>query len=346
MRYSVRWTTLALAALCVLLGGLLPAQAQTISIDGVFFDWDPAFQIDLGEYEELTYEEGDPNTPDPANTSYWVDLDIKDLYALVEDDHLYLRVSLNDAANIFNTASDTAYHGGGQLVAYFDVDNDSATGLTWDWWGSGYDVYVQVYPASEGGRYAIYEHTQEGHGWSWIAHEDTTAAHAVWNASGNDVEIAIPLSYLRNPLFIDGSALGDTLALAVMGSEPEGPWRADVAPNLEASAGLPLRIGDTGTAVEEGPATEMPTGFELLGNYPNPFNPATTIRFALGEPSRVQVRVFDLLGRQVAMLVDGQVLGAGVHDVRFEAADRSSGLYLYRVETTYGVRTGTMMLLK
>ena len=93
----------------------------------------------------------------------------------------------------------------------------------------------------------------------------------------------------------------------------------------------------------------IPAAYALEGNYPNPFNPATTIRYALPEASAVRLEVFDVLGRRVALLVDG-VQAAGTHAARFEASRLASGLYLYRLEAEGAAarfaETGRMMLAK
>jgi len=73
-----------------------------------------------------------------------------------------------------------------------------------------------------------------------------------------------------------------------------------------------------------------PSSFELLQNYPNPFNPATTIEYQLPAESKVSVRVFDLLGREVARLVDGQQ-EAGSHRITWNAGRQSSGMYVYEL---------------
>lgn len=65
-------------------------------------------------------------------------------------------------------------------------------------------------------------------------------------------------------------------------------------------------------------------------NYPNPFNPTTTISYALPSHANVTVRVFDMLGRQVAELVNESV-SAGQHSVEFDASQHASGLYFYRL---------------
>ncbi|WP_456424779.1 T9SS type A sorting domain-containing protein [Rhodocaloribacter sp.] len=83
----------------------------------------------------------------------------------------------------------------------------------------------------------------------------------------------------------------------------------------------------------------------LLGNYPEPFNPSTTISFALPEVAYVRLEVFDITGRRVAVLVDGE-RPAGQYAARFDASRLASGLYLYRLRAGGMVQSKTMMLLK
>ena len=92
--------------------------------------------------------------------------------------------------------------------------------------------------------------------------------------------------------------------------------------------------------------TEVPQRYSLDQNYPNPFNPNTTIRFALSQPDAVRLTVYDLLGREVATLVNGEQLTAGTHEFSFDASELASGLYMYRLETNAFTQTRQMMLLK
>lgn len=79
-----------------------------------------------------------------------------------------------------------------------------------------------------------------------------------------------------------------------------------------------------------------PRSFTLSQNYPNPFNPTTTIEFELFEPSFVTLKVYDVLGREVATLIDDVELGEGNHDVEFDASTLASGVYLYRITAADG----------
>ncbi|WP_457651477.1 T9SS type A sorting domain-containing protein [Rhodocaloribacter sp.] len=88
-----------------------------------------------------------------------------------------------------------------------------------------------------------------------------------------------------------------------------------------------------------------PATFRLEANYPNPFNPATRIPYALPAAGPVRLTVHDALGREVARLVDG-LQPAGMHAVTFDAGDLPSGLYLYRLQSGAFVETRAMVLLK
>ena len=89
----------------------------------------------------------------------------------------------------------------------------------------------------------------------------------------------------------------------------------------------------------------LPGAFALDQNYPNPFNPVTTIRYELPKASRVALRVYDLLGRLVTTLVDGE-LPAGVHLAHLNAGDLPSGVYFYRLESASFTTTKKLVVMK
>ncbi|MFH1734821.1 MAG: DUF362 domain-containing protein, partial [bacterium] len=84
---------------------------------------------------------------------------------------------------------------------------------------------------------------------------------------------------------------------------------------------------------------------ELHGNYPNPFNPTTTIRFELKRDSQVQLSVHNLTGRKVADLVN-ESHRAGIYEVPFNASHLSSGNYIYQLKTNTHISSGLMTLVK
>lgn len=103
------------------------------------------------------------------------------------------------------------------------------------------------------------------------------------------------------------------------------------------------------TSIDEPDVESHPSRIELIGNWPNPFNPSTEIEFRLGTQDlasvQVNLRIFDLLGREVATLVDG-IMPAGEHRVTFDANGLSSGIYMIRLEANGEVITSRMTLLK
>ncbi len=99
------------------------------------------------------------------------------------------------------------------------------------------------------------------------------------------------------------------------------------------------------TVGTENTFTGIPAEYNLLQNYPNPFNPATTITFDLPEQSRVSLTVYNILGEQVASLVD-EVREAGRHQAVFDASGFSSGIYFYRLSTDSYTETRKMLLIK
>lgn len=104
---------------------------------------------------------------------------------------------------------------------------------------------------------------------------------------------------------------------------------------------------DTQRAVPvEETAMNTPEHFKLKQNYPNPFNPTTTIGYDLPANSRVTLKVYDLLGREVVTLVNNRRQTAGQHRISFDASSLASGMYIYRLESSSFTATRKMMLVK
>ncbi|KAB2845854.1 MAG: T9SS type A sorting domain-containing protein, partial [Ignavibacterium sp.] len=89
----------------------------------------------------------------------------------------------------------------------------------------------------------------------------------------------------------------------------------------------------------------MLSDFSLFQNYPNPFNPSTTILYEIPEIQHITIRVFDLLGKEVATLVDEEK-HAGKYSVDFDGRNLSTGMYIYKIQAGSFTQTKKMILLK
>ena len=104
--------------------------------------------------------------------------------------------------------------------------------------------------------------------------------------------------------------------------------------------------------VKDKPQTELPLEYSLSQNYPNPYNPSTTIKYSIplrntrfASPMNVTLKIYDILGREVETLVN-QNIKAGNHEVKFDANSLSSGVYYYQLNSGSFVETKKMILLK
>jgi hypothetical protein len=105
---------------------------------------------------------------------------------------------------------------------------------------------------------------------------------------------------------------------------PEGSSRSLIGAKIDGmSFGL---IDDV-----DAPSPKVPVSFDLLSNFPNPFNPSTTITYRLPVRCLVDLKVFDVLGREIAALVQGWE-DAGIHSVPWDASHCASGTYFYRLQ--------------
>jgi hypothetical protein len=130
---------------------------------------------------------------------------------------------------------------------------------------------------------------------------------------------------------------GNVTAVA---AEPEGMVYLSTE-----SGGLTV-IDPTMVATDLAFDVEIPEEYHLDAAYPNPFNPQTTIKYGLPVTGPVQLVVYDMLGRQVATLVDEVQQAAGTYRVTFDAGRLSSGVYLYRIEAGGYSHTRTLTLVK
>ncbi len=140
-------------------------------------------------------------------------------------------------------------------------------------------------------------------------------------------------------LTVDSEAFTVTITAAARESVSEAWDVANVEPWQAIGA---LREEPTAAANREG---GLPTEVVLVGAYPNPFSRQATVGFALPEAQRVTVKVYDVLGREVARLVDGEI-EAGRHEAVLDGASLPSGVYLVRLVTATGTQTERLTLVR
>ncbi len=174
-----------------------------------------------------------------------------------------------------------------------------------------------------------------------------TGSLAAWRQSSNpmtqyycyaDWPLPIDLSYTDTDLLtagLNGFPLGDLNWFPTQYAS----WKAQEATEL-AQIQQVLAVG-TGVTTKQGP----PQKFELLQNYPNPFNPTTRISYTIARAANVTLKVYNMLGQEVATLVDG-FQAANTYEVNFNASHLASGVYIYELRSGSNVASGKMVLMK
>ncbi|MCH7772904.1 MAG: T9SS type A sorting domain-containing protein [Bacteroidetes bacterium] len=108
--------------------------------------------------------------------------------------------------------------------------------------------------------------------------------------------------------------------------------------------GLMLKT-TSGGVTDVADENNLPFDFSLVQNYPNPFNPSTSIQYAVSSRQFVSLKVYDVLGNEVATLVNEEK-PAGSYKVEFDGTDLTSGIYFYRIEAGSFIETKKMILIK
>ncbi|MGE5438485.1 MAG: SdrD B-like domain-containing protein [Bacteroidota bacterium] len=152
------------------------------------------------------------------------------------------------------------------------------------------------------------------------------------------LKILVPDGYKIGKASPEGGAKGVTSDFGTNGQSS----CFDVADGTT-SIGKPVALVLSTTGIKRG--AEIPTEFTLQQNYPNPFNPSTTIEFAVPAAGQYTLRVFNMLGQEVATLLDRE-LPVGYHMVVFDASGLTSGMYIYRLSGNNVVMIKKMMLSK
>ncbi|MCX6142655.1 MAG: T9SS type A sorting domain-containing protein [Ignavibacteriales bacterium] len=242
-----------------------------------------------------------------------------------------------------------------KVVSYFTtIDNEDPTRYTE--FGTWSYSNAQAYGATS--RYAPL-----GPG-SYARYTTTLAKSGVY-----DIQVIVPKTVnastrARYVLAVSGARIDSTIVDQNVGS---GGWVTLLTASLPKLKSIDVTVSDVSVApgsgfvlradalkfmlrqeatlVEKGVRTSVPESFQLEQNHPNPFNPSTVVEYAIPHASYVTVRVYDVLGRRVAVLFEGMA-APGWYTVSFQAFNLPSGPYLCRLESGGFVQTRKMLLLK
>jgi hypothetical protein len=108
---------------------------------------------------------------------------------------------------------------------------------------------------------------------------------------------------------------------------------------------MTITSGDFRLTAQAEEIIKLPTEFTLDQNYPNPFNPSTVIKYSLPEASDVVLGIYDILGREIKILVN-EIKQPGYYEINFDAGNLPSGVYIYRLETKNFTKSQKMVLVK
>ncbi len=205
-----------------------------------------------------------------------------------------------------------------------------------------YDVYVNNASGASQNFDAWLESSYQGGPGSLLVMRSFTNYLPGWTINRPNMYYPIPSAY----------AAGSYTFWGKVGTYPGDVWDSDSFPFTK--LGTDSREDFVPFALDNMPnpfdkiikgSDALVTDFGLLGAYPNPFNPTTTIKYAMDSRDMVKLSVYDVSGREVAMLVNG-FREAGAHEVIFDASDLTSGVYVYQLTSNGRTISEKMILMK
>ncbi|MCB0742264.1 MAG: T9SS type A sorting domain-containing protein [Ignavibacteriae bacterium] len=328
-----------------------------IEIDGDLLDW---ASIPAADINEIAEELGDMATGP--------EFDLMDFYITSDSSNVYVRIDIDPSATFSGIYSNYTNQSAFQI--FFDTSIGDTTGLGYGgFWRLPADYMVDLsaalHPDSLSNEVPIYRYIAD---WAGAFEEfgEVEGAMATFakNDDDNVVEISIPRAAInagtdiRTWVYVVGDENWDneeyfpnSVHEGWSESVPEMYYALDynfvTGPNV-----ITLNDKSMVTSVESTIDSKLVTDeFSLVGNYPNPFNPSTIIEFTLNNKASVDVKVFDVLGREVASIINNKNLTSGTHRVNWNGIDKSgnsvtSGVYFYQISSGKNFVTKKMMLLK
>lgn len=186
----------------------------------------------------------------------------------------------------------------------------------------------------------------------------TTNGGAVWLQLNSGISVTLrALSYINSNVCFVAGAAGTILKTTNGGMN----WVPQISTLTQSLGGITFIDTSTGTAVGDNGkiirttnggvtlvrpvSTEIPGQFSLEQNYPNPFNPATKIRFQIPDFAFVNLKIYDVIGRPVAVITD-ENLRPGSYEVDFDGSNLPSGVYVYKIAAGSFTASKKMILIK
>ncbi len=246
----------------------------------------------------------------------------------------------------------------GQYNPSISADGSGIFIITWeDYRNNNYDIYAQRY-ASDGTPLGSNFQINDDQGSTWqhfssISADESGNFIIVWIDERNDDDDIYAQRYKS-----DGTALGSNFRVTNISDGSQKYPKVELWKNRIYSTWEDNRAGGTGNDIWanvlnwEDPVgasvdeiSQIPLTFVLNQNYPNPFNPSTTIDFTLPKSEFVTLKIYNILGEEVATLVNDK-LQAGNHTYQFDGSNLTSGIYLYRIEGGKYSQVRKMILIK
>ena len=272
----------------------------------------------------------------------------------IEESHLYNGVSKRGVSKNLKTSSqkllfdqpvvinntftlNTALHGG----AFYNRHNTELVILNSIFWENEASVGMDLYQYSNPDVYVFYSDIKiDSIYGNWIGDENIYADPLFVNTIIGDFSLqdaSLCIGAGINSLDINGT-MYYCPPFCYYGSQRPNPDTsfADIGA-CESQLANPVSVGDN--------LLSIPIEYSLAQNYPNPFNPVTTIKYGIPERTFVQLKVYDILGREVLTLVNEEQDG-GYYEFNFNASQLASGIYLYQLRAGSFVETKKMILLK
>ena len=297
--------------------GVPPLQAangiHNISIDGNFSDWEnvqPVFYDPKGDTEHRN----------------WYRYDNKETYVNYtgRNDIIESRVAYDTAKMYFYVKTDTAltpYTDKNWMLLFINADMNKATG--WE----GYDYVVNLNVKSDLVTTLAAWHGQDS---SW-----NEIANLQYSYKGNQIEIRVPRNLINQTAQDISFYFHWADNIQKLNDITEFFIDGDSAPDR--------RFNYHFTTIQI--PTSVTESLSLSQNYPNPFNPTTVIKYSVPTSGYVTLKIYNLMGQEVAALVNGQLM-AGSYKTNFDASKLSSGVYFYKLNAGGFMMTKKMMLLK